>query len=137
MDFSEGTIMNVMAGTMISLAIPTFIALVWFKRAPYGRYFTEGKGYGWMMNGKVAWVLQEAPCLVAVGASLAYFGKTECIKSTPNMIMLSLFTLHYFHRWEYYRFDLMDQDLNLPSAHPRRQTNTVPCVLGSISILRV
>lgn len=94
----EGTIVKYLAGVMVALAVPTFISLVFFKRAPYGRYFSEGKSYGYLMNGKTAWILQEAPCVVIPAVNLLFFTNPAFYKSTPNMILLSLFCLHYIHR---------------------------------------
>ena len=82
---------------MIILAVPTFIALVFFKRAPYGRYAHEGKGYGFLMDGKTAWVLQECPCVLLAAVNL-YFAREECLLSIPNAVLFALFSIHYIHR---------------------------------------
>jgi hypothetical protein len=95
----EAVLLPWLATLMIVLAVPTFIALVFFKRAPYGRYVTEGKGYGFEMNGKLAWVLQESPCPIFAVINFL-LAREACLNSTPNMILLGLYALHYFHRCE-------------------------------------
>ena len=65
-------------------------------KAPYGRYSKEASFmYGFKMNGKVAWVLQECPCVVLV--LWAFFAKTREMP-VESAILLALFMLHYTNR---------------------------------------
>ncbi len=96
-ELTEPVLINGIASAMILSALPTFFTLVFFKRAPYGRYANEGQSFGFMMNGKLAWVLQEIPCVVFAGINL-YIADPACLKSIPNMVLFGLFSLHYAHR---------------------------------------
>ena len=89
---------------MIITAVPTFVALVFFKRAPYGRYYVEAKdgGYGFLMNGKLAWVLQELPCVVFSLGSWFFFSDLEVMSSKANMALLGIYLLHYIHRYSFH-----------------------------------
>ena len=50
-----------------------------------------------MVPGKVAWVLQELPNLVAAGVAIA-FADERALASTANRILLALFVTHYVQR---------------------------------------
>lgn len=97
---SEATVVKWMAGVMIGMAVPTFFALVFKKRAPYGRYASEAEkgGYGFMMNGKLAWIVQEAPCVVIPVATLLFYTDAGVISARPNQVLLGMYLLHYIHR---------------------------------------
>ena len=107
-------------------AAATFVALVTKQRAPYGRYFEEGRAYGFLVPGKAAWIaqvrgrnlartrgvpgnpprgpcycVQECPTLLFAFGSAAlcwWHGPCEALAHTPNQILLALFALHYVHR---------------------------------------
>ena len=93
-----------------------FVTLVWFKDAPYGRYST-GKGWGPLINAKLAWVLMESPTIwvsliFGAGSSgrvtfdvdtpsidlWASAAPHPCMKSLPNLILLAMFNFHYINR---------------------------------------
>lgn len=68
------------------------IPVLFMTSAPYGKF--ARKGWGPLVSGKIAWIVQEFPC---------FFIAPYYIYTTPNIdleawILLSLLTIHYFHR---------------------------------------
>lgn len=73
------------------------IALLSGIQAPYGRYAKQG--WGFLINGKVAWVVQEAPNLVVVYWLYYYVeGDVRAKNSLVNRILLGMFVYHYVYR---------------------------------------
>jgi 3-oxo-5-alpha-steroid 4-dehydrogenase 1 len=77
----------------------SFITLVWFLPAPYGRY-SKATGWGMLVNAKIAWFFMESPnlwvsmiCVVAAARS-----SKPHLHSLPNLVLLVLFCLHYVNR---------------------------------------
>ena len=64
-----------------------------FITAPYGRFSRDG--WGFMINARVAWILQEAPCLVMVALCLSIAEQTL---PWANIMLTGMFALHYFNR---------------------------------------
>ena len=101
------------AASFIALGALTFCALQ-FLVAPYGRYSSEpiAAAYGFKMDSRLAWVLQEVPCVLwaiwqlreAGGGAAAGQGLTDGLAagwaalSAPNRVLWSLFLLHYVNR---------------------------------------
>ncbi|XP_029642998.1 3-oxo-5-alpha-steroid 4-dehydrogenase 1 [Octopus sinensis] len=75
-------------------AVITFVVLFLIP-APYGRY--SSRVWGYLINCKVAWVVQESPCLW-LPACLFLFADSPQLKEWPNRILVCLFLLHYFQR---------------------------------------
>lgn len=100
---SELELLHMSAWTMLACGVAAFVGLQ-FMAAPYGRFAdSAGKMFGFFMNGKVAWLLQEAPAFLLP----AFFWFNEARDSTsdsavrrlsPNTVLLSMFLLHYVHR---------------------------------------
>ena len=62
----ELSLMTKGAWAMIVCGVMAALALLTKHSAPYGRYAESASGlWGCSINGRLAWVLQEAPCLVA------------------------------------------------------------------------
>mmetsp|Transcript_4338 Transcript_4338/g.12155 ORF Transcript_4338/g.12155 Transcript_4338/m.12155 type:complete len:270 (-) Transcript_4338:82-891(-) len=94
----EADLVHGISLTILLLCVPTFVSCL-FIRAPYGRYHAESSGiYGFYVNGRVAWVLQECPC-VLIGASFLYF-RFEDFKALglANQILFGFFMCHYIYR---------------------------------------
>ena len=66
--------------------------------APYGRYSRGGYGFG--VNARVAWVLQECPSFLVPVFVAGYLGGDKITGTiNPNVVLLSMFLLHYFQRY--------------------------------------
>lgn len=82
--------------------------------APYGRY-TRG-GYGFPVNVRVAWVLQECPSFLIPVFVAGYLGGDKITGAlNPNVVLLSMFLLHYFQRYTTSYFAFL-YDFNLSST---------------------
>ncbi|EDQ92926.1 uncharacterized protein MONBRDRAFT_13728 [Monosiga brevicollis MX1] len=78
--------------------VPTVIALLSGARAAYGRYVDDNKGlYGFNMNGKLAWIIQESPCLF-MGFLNLWNCHANVITNKPNALLFAFFIFHYVHR---------------------------------------
>ncbi|RYG55131.1 hypothetical protein EON66_06035 [archaeon] len=84
----------------------TFLSLQ-LTVAPYGKYASSaGWWYGFKMPGKLAWMLQEAPaalwacwgCWVWCFAKPHASGAISSLFTTPQGILLAMFTFHYMNR---------------------------------------
>ncbi|KAK3098214.1 hypothetical protein FSP39_017269 [Pinctada imbricata] len=83
---------------MIVWGVSNFISLL-HTTAPYGRYVREG--WGFTVNAKLAWFVQELPSLVIPLCVFYknYHGFANDIHiRVPGMIVVALFITHYFHR---------------------------------------
>ena len=89
---NEESVLDWMAYVMIITAAVVAL-LLQFVDAPYGRYASSS--WGCLVNGKVAWVLQELPSLL-VPVSLLYYHAWPI--PTPNAILISMFLIHYTQR---------------------------------------
>ena len=82
---------------VLAKALYAFVTFMWmlFMPAPYGRYSKPSYGFG--VNVKVAWCLQEIPALL-VPLYLIVFSKDSNFfwQSNANAILIGLFMLHYF-----------------------------------------
>jgi len=65
--------------------------------APYGRF--SRAGWGFFINPRFTWVIQESPSFLVPLFVAGYLGGSQ-IKGTltPNIVLMSLFLLHYFQR---------------------------------------
>lgn len=73
------------------------IVLMAGVRAPYGRYSSDAGADSIQIPGRVAWLVQELPCVVAA-AYYWHTGTAAARASWPNCLLLSLFALHYVNR---------------------------------------
>eukprot|EP00045_Choanoeca_perplexa_P005142 m.43736 g.43736 ORF g.43736 m.43736 type:complete len:229 (-) comp12956_c0_seq2:244-930(-) len=96
---AESDLIRYCAIAMAFMGLTTIIALLSGQRAAYGRYFTDNNGiYLFNMNGKLAWVLQESPCLIIGFGFLLLGANSACTSSPANLALFGLFSLHYIHR---------------------------------------
>ncbi|EGD77467.1 hypothetical protein PTSG_08562 [Salpingoeca rosetta] len=96
----EGQLLKGIGWTLLGVTPVVFGMLVSGMRAAYGRYSTDADmtKYGCQINGKVAWMIQESPCLLVPAALYFLYPNEACVSSTANRILLSLFVGHYIHR---------------------------------------
>jgi len=85
----------VASGLMGSMVLAAFVLLAGIQ-APYGRY--SSGTWGILMNGKLAWVLQELPAFAIPTAFFAYHHPSPSTSSLANQILVCLFCAHYFNR---------------------------------------
>lgn len=114
--------MTILAIVMALLALPTLLALTTGgMRANYGRYSSDKlsmPGESILVPGRTAWIIQEIPCVIFVGLRLASRGLTDALSdsdNTPNVILLSLFLIHYTHRAIVFPFMLKCRPIPLPT----------------------
>ena len=88
---------------LMGLFAASFAALMAGIEATYGRYSIGSKA--WMMNGKLAWVLQEVPVLIMAGVAYER-GDPAAAKSYVNMFLLSMLAAHYVNRTFIFPFRL-------------------------------
>lgn len=89
------TTLHYSALAMIGMAVITFL-LTMMVSAPYGK-FTKKKGWGPIIPASFAWFLMESPNLWVTYAVCEYIGYDK-LKNIPNVVLLSLFLLHYINR---------------------------------------
>lgn len=94
---------------MAILAVIVFVALQYFK-AGYG--YLRTKGWGPMINNKVAWVLMEVPSFLAM---MVFFIAEKGYENIAVTVMASLFLIHYFQRSLIFPF-LMKGKSKMPIA---------------------
>jgi 3-oxo-5-alpha-steroid 4-dehydrogenase 1 len=91
----EAAMLENLSYVMIAMGFIAFLMLTVLK-APYGRYAENASFlYGFKMNGQLAWVLQESPCVIAMIWALSV--KTRTMPA-PAVVLLSMFSLHYINR---------------------------------------
>jgi len=83
---------------MIALSIPILISLL-FVKAPYGRYASGSSWlYGFDVNGKLAWILQECPTVIW-GIYLILTTPNSLVQqNTANLLLFLYFMFHYVYR---------------------------------------
>jgi len=70
----------------------TFL-LLFFVRAPYGRY--TRKGWGPMIDRRLGWIIMETPSLAGF---LLFFALGDRNNGAVYLVFLGLWSVHYFHR---------------------------------------
>ncbi|XP_002735709.1 3-oxo-5-alpha-steroid 4-dehydrogenase 1-like [Saccoglossus kowalevskii] len=88
---AEQDLLYYMAIIMILCGAMSAVALI-FIPSPYGRYSSSVWGPG--LNPKMAWFIQELPCLFTPVVMTLY----DSVSSNVNNMLLGLFIIHYFHR---------------------------------------
>lgn len=91
-------IFHIVERVMIVLAVVVFVALQYFK-AGYG--YLRSKGWGPMINNKVAWVLMEIPVLIVTVFLYIYTKSWQDLMST---VLISFLVIHYTQRSLIYPF---------------------------------
>lgn len=97
-DLNELQLINIASIVMIVTAVVVAFCLI-FLKAEYGRYFSASSSqkYGFGVNPKIAWFVQELPAFV-VPCVLLFFARKDVFGLTPNALLLLLYLSHYTHR---------------------------------------
>ena len=97
-DLNEMQLINIASIVMIVTAVVVAFCLI-FLKAEYGRYFSASSSqkYGFGVNPKIAWFVQELPAFV-VPCVLLFFARKDVFGLTPNAFLLLLYLSHYTHR---------------------------------------
>jgi hypothetical protein len=92
------------------ISVPTFFYIILKKRAPYGRYADENQSFGFNINGRLAWVIQESPVIFACITTLvvSYCLDMKTVFQLPNIIFISMIMLHYLHRTFIFPFRMIN-----------------------------
>jgi len=77
--------------------------------APYGRHSSQG--WGPMINNRFGWIIMELPVIVTFSL---FFFIGDSPKSSPLILMYSLFMLHYFNRIFIFPFQLRGKNKKMP-----------------------
>jgi len=78
---------------MFVFALVVLVVLLMLP-APYGRYCSAS--WGWLMDCRYAWLIQELPSLVVPCALWSCHATTLPL---TNQLLLSVFIVHYVHRY--------------------------------------
>eukprot|EP00949_MAST-11_sp_MAST-11-sp1_P001476 g1476.t1 len=89
---------------MLVFFVVSAVALLAGIKAPYGRYQSNQWAFGLPFPGRISWILQEAPCVVAVAAAVVKHDGD--IGFDAKTILLSMFFLHYINRTLIFPFRL-------------------------------
>ncbi|XP_067111895.1 3-oxo-5-alpha-steroid 4-dehydrogenase 1 isoform X1 [Osmerus mordax] len=93
-------VLDCMAYFMIFMAVCTFLTLL-FENVPYGRYASSK--YGFPVNVKFAWFVQELPAFV-VPVCLLTLTSSARTSLRPNQLLLAMYFCHYVQRSLIYPF---------------------------------
>jgi len=115
----ERRILFWMSCGMIMSALVVFGVLLMMP-APYGRYASTS--WGWLMDARYAWFIQESPSLVVPCVLWLCHNTTLAL---PNKLLLGVFVIHYIHRYIQSRCE----DLRSCSLTP--STPTMPATPAS------
>jgi len=113
-DTSEQGIIFLLSLAMLATSLPTLVALTCGRlSAPYGKYATDklANYFGFMVNGQVAWVVQELPSFVIASYLWYTSASIESVEQTGKIqtylslnainqrtVLLTLYLLHYTNR---------------------------------------
>jgi len=90
-------LLNSISISYIVTSACVFFILISGITAPYGRYARTG--WGIQINGKAAWFIQEIPSFAV--PVILLFTDAAGLKKTANLLLLSLFLIHYFQRYTF------------------------------------
>jgi len=83
---------------MIMFGLAVFAVLLIIP-APYGRY--SSSSWGWQMDSRYAWFIQELPCLLL---TVLLWLRSAASTMLPNRLLLGAFVVHYLHRSRSYNY---------------------------------
>lgn len=98
--------------TLIVLAVPTFLALLW-TTAPYGRH--ARKGWGLSIPPRLGWILMEHPSVLLFLP--VYFAGAHSMALVP-LVLCAFWQLHYVHRTFIFPFRMRVGSKPMPISIP-------------------
>ena len=104
------TVFRLILIAWVFIAVAVFISLL-FMAAPYGRYFR--RNFGPSVNGKLGWILMEAPAPLLFAAILIIGMRTVSI---VPIVFLAMWQIHYLDRSFLYPLTLRISSKPLPLA---------------------
>ncbi|XP_006012612.1 3-oxo-5-alpha-steroid 4-dehydrogenase 1 isoform X1 [Latimeria chalumnae] len=87
-------LLKYMSYLLILMGILVFLILQ-FVNVPYGRFASSS--FGFPVNAKLAWFIQEVPSLV-VPVYQVFYTVNNRLSHLPNQILVTMFICHYMHR---------------------------------------
>ncbi|XP_029920103.1 3-oxo-5-alpha-steroid 4-dehydrogenase 1 [Myripristis murdjan] len=96
----ESHMLDCMAHFMVFMAACTLVTLL-FENVPYGRYASSK--YGFAVNVKFAWFIQELPAFLVPLALLLWTSSSKT-SLLPNQLLLAMYFCHYTQRSLIYPF---------------------------------
>lgn len=93
------------------VGVPTFIGSI-FVTAPFGRHLSEAtsKMWGPNINAKLGWIIMESPNLIFALPLFVFFGKNGYHDNLVNILLFSLYQLHYVNRTIIYPFKMKSKN---------------------------
>ena len=101
------------ANGMIALGVFTFV-LLHFENAPFGKHAPDQfSKYGPLLNARICWFVMECPNVVNV------LRRRDCYQTGTwkNLILLTLFCLHYINRSIIYPYRMSSHSRPMPLAN--------------------
>ncbi|KAG8465302.1 hypothetical protein KFE25_002609 [Diacronema lutheri] len=87
---------NWMCAALVGSMLPAALVLLAGVQAPYGRY--SSRAWGVLVNGKLAWILQEMPSIAIPVAFACATRASAPTSSLANRVLLGAFCAHYLNR---------------------------------------
>ncbi|XP_060047137.1 3-oxo-5-alpha-steroid 4-dehydrogenase 1 isoform X5 [Erinaceus europaeus] len=145
MELDEAQLLDALALLQVPMGTLGWLAQKCIS-SPYGRYVTPGGRC--QLPARVSWVLQELPSLVL---PLLLLLRAPPGTPTPNLLLLSMFVLHYVQRNKiteggrethlqpcFITHDASPlQFLDFPASHPRGEADPRLCVLVGLPVLHL
>lgn len=93
----------------IGIGVLTFLYLIFFKTAPYGRHTKEG--WGPTVDNKIGWILMESPALFLF---LFYFFAFKDYTNSVVLVFVIFWLLHYVNRTLIFPFRIKTKGKRMP-----------------------
>ncbi|MCB0538221.1 MAG: hypothetical protein KDE33_11930, partial [Bacteroidetes bacterium] len=93
----------------IGIGVLTFLYLIFFKTAPYGRHTKEG--WGPTVDNKLGWILMESPALFLF---LFYFFAFKDYTNSVVLVFVIFWLLHYVNRTLIFPFRIKTKGKRMP-----------------------
>lgn len=93
----------------IGIGVFTFLYLIFFKTAPYGRHFSDG--WGPTLNNRLGWLLMESPAVVLF---LFYFFTFQEYTNAVIIAFIVFWMIHYINRTFIYPLRINTKGKRMP-----------------------